>query len=94
MLLQDESDDEPRAVNAGLTANEDLAPRVPALGCVGSDLAKAVQVIRIDLCVREPIPDLLNAPRCRVCVGVERDDEVEGTLAPVVAWLGWLTEQT
>ena len=90
---QDESDDQPRPIDTCLTANEDAVPRLPALSCVGSDLTDPVKVARIELGVGEPVPNLLNAPRGRLCVCVESDDEVERSLAPIVAWLGRLTEQ-
>jgi hypothetical protein len=86
---KDKGSDEPGPIHACLTADQDLVSRLPTPGCVGSDLAKSVEVIRIELGIREPIPDLLNAPRRWLRVRVERDDEIEGTLPAIVADFGW-----
>lgn len=64
-------------IDSSPAADENAVAHPPALGYVGGDLAYAVEVVRIELCVREPVPNLPNAPRCRLRVGVERDEKIE-----------------
>lgn len=83
-----ERKNETRPIHAGLAADQNTRAFLPSRSGVGRNRLDPSKVRRLKLGIRKPIPDLLNAPRGGLCVGVERDDEVKGSLTPIVVGLG------
>ena len=75
-------------IDAGLAADKNTRAFLPARSGVGRNRLDPSKVRRLKLGIRKPIPDLLSAPRGVLCVGVERDDEVKGSLTTITELAG------
>ena len=87
LVEKDKCCDQPRAVHSRLAANENSVTHPPSLRSKASDFAETYEGTGSEFRVGKPVTNLLDAPRCRLGVGVERHNQIEGAFASTVAGL-------